>query len=214
MAQALVRHLVAQRISEDGRQQALFGGVFAIFGHGNVSCLGEALYQAREHCLPGAARTNNRWALPRRPMPRRTPPAHLRRDFLGRSRRHQHGDGRRRGSRQSVAGAVPVGRRLSPPPAQSGVPAGRAFRRSHLSVNDAFKPVTRYWDRITHPAQLCSRCLRRSPPCSMLPIAARPCWRCHRTCRESPTIFRWRSSNRACTASADSDPTSPRSMPP
>jgi 3D-(3,5/4)-trihydroxycyclohexane-1,2-dione acylhydrolase (decyclizing) len=47
MAQALVKHLVAQRIVIDGQEQALFGGVFAIFGHGNVVCLGEALRDAQ-----------------------------------------------------------------------------------------------------------------------------------------------------------------------
>ena len=43
MAQALVRYLLAQRSVVDGREQALFAGVFAIFGHGNVAGLGEAL---------------------------------------------------------------------------------------------------------------------------------------------------------------------------
>ena len=43
MAQALVRYLTAQRTVIDRREVPLFGGVFAIFGHGNVTCLGEAL---------------------------------------------------------------------------------------------------------------------------------------------------------------------------
>src|SRR5579871_1945031 len=43
MAQALVRYLIAQRTVIDGREVPLFAGVFAIFGHGNVTCLGEAL---------------------------------------------------------------------------------------------------------------------------------------------------------------------------
>src|SRR6202049_2845018 len=47
MAQALVKHLAAQKIVTDGREQQLFGGGFAIFGDGNVVCLGEALYEAR-----------------------------------------------------------------------------------------------------------------------------------------------------------------------
>src|ERR1700688_4105487 len=48
MAQALVRYLAAQRSEIDGREVPLFAGVFAIFGHGNVAGLGEALYAARE----------------------------------------------------------------------------------------------------------------------------------------------------------------------
>src|SRR5215475_13299004 len=43
MAQALVRYLIAQRTVLDGKEAPLFAGVFAIFGHGNVTCLGEAL---------------------------------------------------------------------------------------------------------------------------------------------------------------------------
>ena len=43
MAQAIVKYLCAQRTIIDGQEQPLFGGVFAIFGHGNVTCLGEAL---------------------------------------------------------------------------------------------------------------------------------------------------------------------------
>ena len=46
-AQAIVRHLVAQRTVVDGEEVALFPGVFAIFGHGNVLGLGNALYEAR-----------------------------------------------------------------------------------------------------------------------------------------------------------------------
>ena len=48
MAQALTRYLAAQTSEVDGREVPLFAGVFAIFGHGNVAGLGEALYGARE----------------------------------------------------------------------------------------------------------------------------------------------------------------------
>ena len=47
-AQAMVRFLSAQKVEVDGREQRLFEGVFAIFGHGNVAGLGEALYGARD----------------------------------------------------------------------------------------------------------------------------------------------------------------------
>src|SRR5687767_5372518 len=40
---AIVRYLIAQRTELDGNEAPLFPGVFAIFGHGNVTCLGEAL---------------------------------------------------------------------------------------------------------------------------------------------------------------------------
>src|SRR3569833_985389 len=48
MAQALVRWLMAQRIMLDGQEAPLFPGVFAIFGHGNVTCLGEALEAVKD----------------------------------------------------------------------------------------------------------------------------------------------------------------------
>ena len=48
MAQALVRCLAAQRTTVGGRTLPLFAGVWAIFGHGNVAGLGEALWQARD----------------------------------------------------------------------------------------------------------------------------------------------------------------------
>src|SRR6266581_5133493 len=48
MAQALVQYLCAQQTEIDGKTQPLFPGVFAIFGHGNVTCLSEALEQVRD----------------------------------------------------------------------------------------------------------------------------------------------------------------------
>ncbi|MGI9500066.1 MAG: thiamine pyrophosphate-binding protein, partial [Geminicoccaceae bacterium] len=48
MAQALVKYLCVQRTVIDGDEVPLFGGVFAIFGHGNVTCLGEALETVKD----------------------------------------------------------------------------------------------------------------------------------------------------------------------
>jgi len=49
VAQALVRFLAVQQVEQlDGTFQPLCGGIFGIFGHGNVACLGEALYEKRE----------------------------------------------------------------------------------------------------------------------------------------------------------------------
>src|SRR5690242_6688218 len=48
MAQALVRYLAALRTDGDDGETPLFGGVFAIFGHGNVAAPGEALYAHRD----------------------------------------------------------------------------------------------------------------------------------------------------------------------
>ena len=48
MAQALVRYLTAQRTEFNDRIEPMFAGVWAIFGHGNVAALGEALWQSCE----------------------------------------------------------------------------------------------------------------------------------------------------------------------
>ncbi|MBN8892803.1 MAG: 3D-(3,5/4)-trihydroxycyclohexane-1,2-dione acylhydrolase (decyclizing), partial [Rhodospirillales bacterium] len=45
-AQALVRYLAAQRTEIDGAELPIFAGVWAIFGHGNVAAMGEALHAA------------------------------------------------------------------------------------------------------------------------------------------------------------------------
>src|ERR1700741_5066155 len=48
MAQALVKYLTVQRTVIDGQDVPLFSGVFAIFEHGNVTCLGEALESVKD----------------------------------------------------------------------------------------------------------------------------------------------------------------------
>ena len=48
MAQALTRFLSRQMTEIDGKKVPIFGGVWAIFGHGNVAGIGEALYQVRD----------------------------------------------------------------------------------------------------------------------------------------------------------------------
>src|ERR671912_2448053 len=48
MAQALVRYLCNQFTEIDGERVPLFAGVFAIFGHGNVTCLSEALESVQD----------------------------------------------------------------------------------------------------------------------------------------------------------------------
>ncbi|MFI4889143.1 MAG: 3D-(3,5/4)-trihydroxycyclohexane-1,2-dione acylhydrolase (decyclizing) [Steroidobacterales bacterium] len=155
MAQALVRHLTAQRIVIDGREQPLFGGVFAIFGHGNVICLGEALHEARA-VLP-TWRGQNEQSM----------------GFAAAAYAKAHGRRRICVATSSVgpgatnmvtAAAVAHTNRLPvlflsgdtfnhrlPHPILQQV---EHFGDPTVSVNDAFKPVTRYWDRITHPAQL------------------------------------------------------------
>ena len=70
MAQALVRYLTAQRTVIDGREVPLFAGVFAIFGHGNVTCLGEALEPVQDVLPTWRGQNEQTWRWPRSPTPR------------------------------------------------------------------------------------------------------------------------------------------------
>ena len=71
MAQALARWLTQQFTEIDGVRVPLFAGVFAIFGHGNVTCFSEALEgESRTVCRPGAGRTSSPWRSPRSPSPK------------------------------------------------------------------------------------------------------------------------------------------------
>jgi len=155
MAQALVKHLAAQRISSGDRDEPLFGGVFAIFGHGNVICLGEALYEARE-ALPtfrGQNEASMGFAAAAYAKAYRR-----RRICVATS---SIGPG---ATNMVTAAAVAHTNRLPvlflsgdtflhrlPHPVLQQV---EQFGDPTVTVNDAFKAVTRYWDRITHPAQL------------------------------------------------------------
>jgi 3D-(3,5/4)-trihydroxycyclohexane-1,2-dione acylhydrolase (decyclizing) len=155
MAQALVRHLAAQRIVTEGREQQLFGGVFAIFGHGNVICLGEALYEARAVLPTWRGQNEQSMGFAAAAYAK----AHARRRICVAT--SSVGPG---ATNMVTAAAVAHANRLPvlflsgdvfhhrlPHPVLQQV---EHFGDPTVSVNDAFKPVTRYWDRITHPAQL------------------------------------------------------------
>ena len=125
-AQAMVRFLSAQRVEIDGRKQRLFEGVFAIFGHGNVAGMGEALYGARD-ALP-TYRAHNEQAMAHAAIAfakasRRQADDGL--HDLDRPGRDQHGHRRRGRACQSAAGAPDPRRRVRQPQARSGSAAGR-----------------------------------------------------------------------------------------
>jgi 3D-(3,5/4)-trihydroxycyclohexane-1,2-dione acylhydrolase (decyclizing) len=155
MAQALVRFMGAQYSERDGVRQPFFGGVFGIFGHGNVAGVAQALdqmsdalryYQCRNeqamvHTAAAFAKMHNRM----RTMACTT--------SIG------------PGATNMVTGAagatinrVPVlllpgdifATRLPAPVLQQlESPATQ-----DVSVNDCFKPISRYWDRIYRPEQI------------------------------------------------------------
>src|SRR6266404_3531797 len=155
MAQALVRFLAAQTSEIDGRENLLFAGVFAIFGHGNVAGLGEALYAERER-LP-TLRAHNEQAMALAAVA-----------FAKASRRRRMmacttsiGPG---ATNMVTAAAVAHANRLPVLLLPGDIFAGRgpdpvlqqieAFGDPTISVNDCFRPVSRWWDRITRPEQI------------------------------------------------------------
>jgi 3D-(3,5/4)-trihydroxycyclohexane-1,2-dione acylhydrolase (decyclizing) len=154
-AQALVRYLAAQRGELDGRDVPLFAGVWAIFGHGNVAALGEALYGARD-TLP-TFRAHNEQAM-----------GHAAIAFAKASRRRRMmactssiGPG---ASNMVTAAAVAHVNRLPVLFLPGDVFASRRpdpvlqqvedWGDGTVSVNDCFRPVSRYFDRIARPEQL------------------------------------------------------------
>ena len=168
VGQAIIRFLAAQYSERDGVEQRLIPGVFGIFGHGNVCGVGQALLQnavdpgpTTPRALDGPQRAGHG---PRRGRlrPHPQPPADHGRDHLDRPRRDQHGHRRRAGHHQPhPRPAVPLGHLRHPHP-RPGAAAGRGPERNlDVSANDAFRPVSRFWDRVNRPEQLWSA-LRRA----------------------------------------------------
>lgn len=155
MAQALVKFLIQQKVELDGVERPLFAGVFAIFGHGNVAGLGEALAanrdalptlraqneQAMAHAAIAFAKANNR----RRVMACTTSigpgatnlvtaaaTAHVNRLPV-----------------LLLPGDVFASRAPDPVLQQLEYPGDPG-----VTVNDCLRPVSRYFDRIFRPEQL------------------------------------------------------------
>ena len=155
MAQALVRHLASQFIEIEGVRQRLCGGGFGIFGHGNVICLGEALHEFRKELPLWRGQNEQSMALAAVAYAKQK----LRRRFMFATASAGPGT-----TNMVTAAAVAHTNRLPilflcgdtyvtrlPDPVLQQV---EHFGDPTLSVNDAFKSVCRYWDRITHPAQI------------------------------------------------------------
>ena len=156
-AQALVRFLSNQYIERDGIERRMFGGMFGIFGHGNVSGIGQALEevgddltyyrpqneQAMVHTSIAYARMNNR--LQMMACTSSVGPGAL--NMVT-------------GAATATVNRLPVlllpgdtfaSRIPHPVLQQLEYPLGQ-----DVTVNDCFRPVSRYFDRITRPEQLLS----------------------------------------------------------
>ena len=157
MAQALVRFLCAQRTIIEGEQAPLFPGVFAIFGHGNVTCLSEALEAVKDELPTWRGQNEQSMALAAIGFAKAT----RRRQIMVAAASIGPGPlnmvtaaGVAHANRLPVlllAGDTFVNRR--PDPVLQQV---EHFGDPTVTVNDAFKAVSRYWDRITHPEQIIS----------------------------------------------------------
>ena len=158
MAQALVRYLAAQKIrDEEGQVVPLFGGVFAIFGHGNVAGLGEALYQQRD-TLP-TYRAHNEQAMANAAIAYAK--AHMRRRMMAVTTSIGPG-----ATNLVTSAALAHVNRLPVLLLPGDIFVSRApdpvlqqledFSDGTASVNDCLRPVSRYFDRIVKPEQLLS----------------------------------------------------------
>ncbi len=156
-AEAIVRYLVAQRIVVDGVEVPLFPGVLAIFGHGNVTCLGHSLETHRDEIPVWRGQNEQGMGLAAAA-------------FAKAMRRQQVmvctssiGPG---ATNFVTAAGVAMSNRLpvlfiSGDTFNSRLPDPVLQQVEHVgtpstTVNDAFRPVVRFWDRLTHPAQVLS----------------------------------------------------------
>ena len=154
-AQAIIRYLQNQFIEIDGETLRICGGGFGIFGHGNVTCLGEALYDAQDDLPLYRGQNEQSMGFAAAAYAK----YHLRQRFMFCTASAGPGT-----SNLVTAAALAHANRLPmlmlcgdtfltrlPDPVLQQV---EDFSDPTRGVNDAFRPVTRYWDRITHPAQI------------------------------------------------------------
>jgi 3D-(3,5/4)-trihydroxycyclohexane-1,2-dione acylhydrolase (decyclizing) len=154
MAQALIAFLEQQYVERDGREQQFLAGVWGIFGHGNVAGVGQALHQHQDfpyylcrneqamvHTAVAYAKMNNRL-----------------RAFACTTSIGPGATNMVTGAALATINRLPVlllpgdifARRNVAPVLQQLESA----QSQDVSVNDCFKPVSRYWDRINRADQL------------------------------------------------------------
>ena len=158
-AQALITFLKNQHVERDGNERPFFAGVWGIFGHGNVAGVGQALQQnqnfryylarneqAMVHTAAAYAKMNNRLAA-----------------FACTSSIGPGATNMITGAATATINRLPVLLLPGDIFARRNVaPVLQQLESEHtqdISVNDAFKPVSRYWDRINRPDQLPSALL-------------------------------------------------------
>ena len=153
-AQAIIKFLANQYVERDGIEQSFFGGCFGIFGHGNVSGIGQALQQypgfrfhqtrneqAMVHTAIGFAKHSNRL-----------------RAFACTSSIGPGATNMVTGAATATVNRLPVLLLPGDIFARRNVaPVLQQLESEHsqdVGVNDCFRPVSRYWDRIYRPEQI------------------------------------------------------------
>jgi 3D-(3,5/4)-trihydroxycyclohexane-1,2-dione acylhydrolase (decyclizing) len=158
-AQALVKFLESQYVLRDGKEQRFFAGCFGIFGHGNVAGLGQALEQtpsfpyylarneqAMVHTAAAFAKASNRLST-----------------LVCTSSIGPGATNMLTGAALATVNRIPV--LLLPGDIfaqRNAIPVLQQLESSmtqDISVNDCFRPVAKYWDRIYRPEQLISAML-------------------------------------------------------
>ena len=155
VAQAIVRWLMNQFIEIDGVETRICGGGFGIFGHGNVPCLGEALYPVHQDLPLYRGQNEQSMGFAAAAYAK----YHLRRRFMFCTASAGPGT-----ANLLTSAALAHANRLPmlmlcgdtfltrlPDPVLQQL---EHFGNPTFGVNDAFKAVSRDWDRITHPAQI------------------------------------------------------------
>lgn len=173
MAQALVRYLSNQQIETDDGVQRYFGGVWSIFGHGNVAGLGEALYAERES-LP-TFRGQNEQSMAHAAI------AYAKANFRRSAMICTSSIGPGATNFVTAAALAHVNRlpvlflpgdifaTRAPDPVLQQV---ENFSDGWVSANDCLRPVSRYFDRITRPEQILSAAPRAMAMFMIQPAAA------------------------------------------
>ena len=155
MGQAIVEYLKQQYVERDGIEQSFFAGMFGVFGHGNVAGIGQALHQyadsfryyqtrneqAMVHTAAAFAKMNNRM----RTLACTTSIGPGATNMLTAAA----GATINRLPVLLLPGDIFASRLVSPVLQQL-----ESQTSQDLSVNDCFKPISKYWDRINRPEQI------------------------------------------------------------
>src|ERR687889_536856 len=154
-AQALVRFLTEQYVDRDGEEQRFFAGCFGIFGHGNVAGVGQALLEYQDELTYYQSRNEQAMV---HTAAAYAPQKNRLQAFACTSSIGPGATNMVTGAALATINRLPVLLLPGDVFASRGPdPVLQQLEAPHdgaLSVNDAFRPVSKYWDRISRPEQV------------------------------------------------------------